>query len=371
MQKIKVCHFYAGNRFGGLENILINLQKFSNPESPVSHSFQLCFQGELLSQLRKHKAEVEWLPVSSLVNVFQILKMWLHLFTKFNNQSINFLVSHEIWNYLLGYFPAKLAGIKTILWCHSAFFDTKFYGILRWMAPDYVISTSQNVSELFSKRWPQLPIQTLYCPHSLADGVRQVKGTPHSQAPAVLLYVGRLAHYKGLHILVRALSLIKDSYFKLVIVGGPQSPAEQKYLDVIKGTIKTHDLQDKVEFAGQRNDVESFYYQSDLFCHPNVAPEAFGLVFIEALYAGLPIIATQIGGAVEIFSRAKRNIGRLVRPNDEFELASTLREYLSKPLTMSAEDQAHARDIALSFCEPKKAMTKIDQFFISMSPTDS
>ena len=45
-------------------------------------------------------------------------------------------------------------------------------------------------------------------------------------------------------------------------------------------------------------------HAADIHCQPNTAPEPFGLVFVEALYAGLPVVTTALGGALEILTDA-------------------------------------------------------------------
>ena len=60
---------------------------------------------------------------------------------------------------------------------------------------------------------------------------------------------------------------------------------------------------------------------ADVFCQPNTLPEPFGIVFVEALYAGLPVVATATGGAVEVVDAT---CGVLIPPGDIEELARTL-----------------------------------------------
>ncbi len=64
---------------------------------------------------------------------------------------------------------------------------------------------------------------------------------------------------------------------------------------------------------------------ADIHCQPNTGPEPFGITFIEALYAGLPVVTTSIGGALEIVDGS---CGMLVEPNDPAALAGALRRLI-------------------------------------------
>jgi glycosyltransferase involved in cell wall biosynthesis len=87
------------------------------------------------------------------------------------------------------------------------------------------------------------------------------------------------------------------------------------------------DLDDRLVLLGERSDVQELLQASDVFCQPNIGPEAFGLVFVEAMYAGLPVISTQMGGAREAIDAT---VGILVPPQAS-ELASALSQLVDDP----------------------------------------
>jgi len=88
------------------------------------------------------------------------------------------------------------------------------------------------------------------------------------------------------------------------VVGGAQRPEEQSYQERLRAQVAGWGLTDRVRFLGQRGDVPRLLTGADVFCHPNVVPEGFGIVFVEAMYAGLPVLATDLGGAREIIEEA-------------------------------------------------------------------
>ena len=57
---------------------------------------------------------------------------------------------------------------------------------------------------------------------------------------------------------------------------------------------------ERVRFLGQRSDIPDVLGAADIHCQPNVDPEPFGVAFVEALHAGLPVVTTAIGAAPEV-----------------------------------------------------------------------
>ncbi len=100
---------------------------------------------------------------------------------------------------------------------------------------------------------------------------------------------------------------------------------------------------------------------ADIFCQPNLEPEPFGIGFVEALYAGLPVVTTAMGGALEIVDST---CGILLPPNSSAALASALQQLLIDPQTRrrlagSAPPRAHR------LCDPKKQMMALESLLSS------
>ena len=115
----------------------------------------------------------------------------------------------------------------------------------------------------------------------------------------VLLFVGRLAREKGLDMLVRAFTLIQELRpgVRLLLLGkGP-------YEEALKAKISKFGLKDLVTFAGAvpHEEVPDYYAAADLFIFPSTT-ETQGLVIIEAMAAGLPVVAVRAPGAVDILT---------------------------------------------------------------------
>jgi glycosyltransferase involved in cell wall biosynthesis len=153
------------------------------------------------------------------------------------------------------------------------------------------------------------------------------------------LYVGRLVRTKSLHTLLHALSILKkkgiDARFKIV-GDGPQS-------DRLKSLASRLGL-DGVEFLGRVSDEEKWrlYAGCSYFVLPSLF-ESFGMVLLEAMLFGKPVISTRVGGVPDVVGDA----GILVPPEDERALADAM-AYLAvhqqarSALSVIAERRARA-----------------------------
>jgi glycosyltransferase involved in cell wall biosynthesis len=139
----------------------------------------------------------------------------------------------------------------------------------------------------------------------------------------VLLCVGRLSREKGHADLVRAFPKVRelagDSPLRLVFVGeGPERPR-------IEGLCRSLNLTDVVIFAGQQDDIDPYYGIADVFLLPSLS-EGCPNVLLEAMAAGVPVVATAVGGVPEVATNGRDAI--LVEKNDTEGLAFATAEIL-------------------------------------------
>jgi glycosyltransferase involved in cell wall biosynthesis len=162
--------------------------------------------------------------------------------------------------------------------------------------------------------------------------------------------------YKGHELHLEALARLTDlDGWRCWIVGGAQRPQEVVYLAKLQRRAAELGLAERVQFLGERRDVAQLLAAADIFCQPNVRGEPFGVVFSEALYAGLPTVASAIGGALEIIDDS---CGRLVPANDAAALGEVLRRLIVEP-GLRAELGAHGRARAESLSAPDLVLSQL------------
>src|SRR3989442_10685285 len=124
-----------------------------------------------------------------------------------------------------------------------------------------------------------------------------------------------------------------------------------------KKSAATWGIEDRVMFLGQRSDVPRILAAADIHCQPNTGAEPFGITFIEALYAGIPVVTTAMGGAQEIVDDS---CGILVPPNDPQALAASLRQLIQDSALRSRLGTAgpiRARQL----CDPAAQMARLGE----------
>ncbi|GAI15492.1 unnamed protein product [marine sediment metagenome] len=138
----------------------------------------------------------------------------------------------------------------------------------------------------------------------------------------MILFVGKLAPRKGVDILLRALpQVLRETEVKLVLAGSGNQH-EYQHLAQALG------IPDKLCFLGRVPDdtLRLLYSSCDLFVLPSRL-EGLGIVVLEAMAAGKPIIATSVGGIPELIESGQNGI--LVEAGDEGKLASAIVRVLS------------------------------------------
>jgi glycosyltransferase involved in cell wall biosynthesis len=139
----------------------------------------------------------------------------------------------------------------------------------------------------------------------------------------VIIQVSRMQPLKGQRMHLEALGKLRDMPdWVCWQVGGAQRTEEARYLGELMRAAEELGIADRVRFLGQRHDVGKLLAAADVFCQPNTLPEGFGITFVEALYAGLPVVTTAIGGAMEVVNES---CGMLVQAGDSSALADALR----------------------------------------------
>ena len=149
-----------------------------------------------------------------------------------------------------------------------------------------------------------------YILHNCIDLQRFTPGEPDEALRAslgfapgdfVVLFCGRLEPDKGIHKLLEAIAALEDSRIKLLIVGSPFFGRTQSSPFLRRLEQQANALGDRVQFTGYvpNERLTEYYRLADLVCVPTLVEEAAGLVAMEAMACGRPVLATRSGGMPE------------------------------------------------------------------------
>lgn len=153
----------------------------------------------------------------------------------------------------------------------------------------------------------------------------------------MVLSVGRLTQYKGFDYLIRA---ARHFAGHLVIIG---DGGERPHLEKL---VQTLGLADRVHLVGNVGSTSDYYAAADLFVLPSIArSEAFGVVQLEAMAFGLPVINTNLASGVPFVSVHEKT-GITVPAKDELELAAAIRHLSENPMLARAYGEAARRRVA-------------------------
>jgi glycosyltransferase involved in cell wall biosynthesis len=186
-------------------------------------------------------------------------------------------------------------------------------------SPDYARTSPVLRAHADRVRVVPFGIRTEEFEHADMDEVARLRAL---YGPRVVLAAGRLVYYKGFDYLIRAMSAVDG---RLVILGdGPLRASLERYAAGLG-------LSDRVTLAGAVPELAPYYHAADVFALPAVArSEAFGLVQLEAMAAGLPVVNTRIDSGVPFVSRDGES-GITVPPADVQALAGALGLLLDAP----------------------------------------
>jgi glycosyltransferase involved in cell wall biosynthesis len=139
--------------------------------------------------------------------------------------------------------------------------------------------------------------------------------------------VGRLFGWKGHHRLLEAIALLRGEFRRVhgLFVGGGGHRADRSYEDFLERRVRELELGDVTTFTGQVDDATPYIRLMDVFVNAS-APEPFGLVVLEAMAEGVPVVAVGQGGPSEILSDGESGV--LVESNDPRDLAEGIAELL-------------------------------------------
>jgi len=171
---------------------------------------------------------------------------------------------------------------------------------------DRIICISEGVRHSLLEWLPSLQGETLVTIHNGVDidPLLELSRKRHHDAQVNFLSVGRVIPKKNFGLAIKALSTLNKSDWSYTIVG--EGEEKQK----LERLARQLGVEDRIHFAGYVKEVGPYYQKADCFLLPSLW-EGFGLVAVEAMAAGLPVVAADVPGLAEVVGRNGEG-GRLI-----------------------------------------------------------
>lgn len=324
MRPLHICHIVLSLEPGGLENGVVNV---INGLDPVEFRSSVCClkrAGEFAGRLRPgvsiaamdlRPGNDPWLP--------------LRLARLLRRSGVDIVHTRNAEPFFYGVVAARLAGVPAVVHSeHGRVFPEKPWRgfaqrwLLRHVDAAFAVSEQLKADLVRELRLPAGRFEVLY------NGVdvtrfQRVPPEPHRDTSAGVLVgsVGRLAPVKNYGLLLHAIARLPAApSCRLVLIGDGPEGAALRQLAAELG------LRDRVEFRGHREDIPQLLRGLDVFVLPSVS-EGMSNTLLEAMAAGLPVLASDVGGNKELIE-AERS-GLLFPSGDASVLAGQLGRLLA------------------------------------------
>jgi glycosyltransferase involved in cell wall biosynthesis len=320
--------------------------------------FALCFDGALSAALRSTGVSVFIAGEVRFSRPHTVVRARRRMAEFLERERFHVVICHSSWSHLLFAPVVRKARMPLVHWRHDASDGSHWTD--RWaarMPPDLAICNSHFTAATFERVYPGVLRAILYYPASvprrwapeeLLEIRRKLDTSPETVA---IVQPSRFEPWKGHRLHLAALSfLAKVPNWVCWVAGAPQRSSEVHYRETLQKDAHRYGIADRVRFLGWVDDVPQLLAAAQIHCQPNSEPEPFGLTFVEAMSAGLPVITTSWGAPLEIVTE---DSGMLVPPGQPALLAKAL-ETLIRDASLRDRLGAGGRARAQELCDPER-----------------
>ena len=307
--------------FGGTQRQALELARRLDRSRFQIELWVLRAGDDLAPVAQKWNIPVVWLARSGWVGPQSLLNLGKHLWTTPPDLLMLLTVIPNIWGRLWG----KLARVPVIVGnCRGGAAPWRQHERWLWPCADHLLCNSATIREFLISRYSLPPERVTVVHNGVDTKFFQPNPNGRPEGPPVLLSVARLVPDKDHDTLLQAFSQL-SRYHKgaeLWLVGN--GPRRQ----VLEQRVRDLSIAGQVKFLPGEQVLRPLYHQADLFVLSSMA-EALPNVILEAMAAGLPVVATQVGGVPEAV--VPEATGLLVSPRDVIGLAAALGRLLDDP----------------------------------------
>jgi glycosyltransferase involved in cell wall biosynthesis len=297
----------------------------------------------------------KYLSLKGLYNRFLKIKMAKNYISNYINKHHIDLLYTSTSVIISGGLAAKKRGIPNIFHIHEIPTGNKLYEIFIGLFIRCFSTKVIVVSNSVAKHWRSYLKKTQLI--KVFNGIvfshkKPLKTTKRKTGQDITVTsIARLIAGKGHKYFIEvAKELLKlNNQYKFLIVGDT-FPGYESYEEELKKLVTQNDLNQTIHFLGYRTDIEAILSKSDLVFHSSIAPDSLPTVIFEAIKTRVPVVATELAGAVEILDNG--NCGLLLPLNNAKKAADLINNYF--------------KDEKLKMLNIEKAIEYTDQHFSPM-----
>ena len=326
-RKIKVLQITHDLAIGGLQQVVVNICRTINRDKFDISVLCLRTLGEFVPAIEKMGIEVQLLPQKenatdylSFLKVARILK----------EKRPDVIHTHNTQPFIDGTIAAMLAGVKTVVHTDHArsFPDKRRYMFAEWLISHYaykIVGVSEHTANNLISYEKISKDKLVVIPNGIDGAQFQSPFDPESKkrelgisntGPIIGLGV-RLSEQKGITYLLQAMPALVAEFPSIILLIAGSGPLEE----TLKSEAEQLGVNNNVHFLGPRLDLNEIIRLFDVYVLPSLW-EGLPMVLLEAMAAGLPIVATDVGGVATAVHDGQN--GLLVTARNPDLLASSL-----------------------------------------------
>jgi glycosyltransferase involved in cell wall biosynthesis len=263
--------------------------------------------------------------------------------------SARVVVSSKWEGHLVAGVAAAAASVPAVLWQHDIAKPAADEFRAASIPAAVVVCSSDHAVRAQQRLTPRTRVLKVHPGTSIAriaaraGSGERIRATLDLSGGPLVGIVGRLDHWKGQHVFLRAAREVsaRRPDVRFAVVGGPVIGTEGSYPAEVEQLASELGLDDRVHFVGHQADPYPWIDALDVVVHASDA-EPFGLVIVEAMALGKPLVATRLAGPTEIVEDGKS--GLLVPPGEPRPMAAAILRLLEDPrLASRLGEQARSR----------------------------
>jgi L-malate glycosyltransferase len=309
-RRARILHLFVTLPVGGAENLLLSIVRRLDHERFASFVCCIGMRGVVGEQLAAMNIPVVELRLMEKGGIDR--RVAPALVELIRREGIDLVHSHLYHANLYGRLAARKAGVPAVISIHNVYGRPKLHRrIINWYLARHtaaIIVGSEDIRRDV-ERYDHVPASRIQVIPNSVDLTRSVSTLSRSEARArlglaeqdlVIGTIGRLEKQKGHRYLIEALALLRGRGLQArVLLAG-----EGRERAALEALVASLGLGEQVMLLGTRSDLGDLFRAMDIFVMPSLW-EGLSLVMLSAMAAGLPVVATAVGGVSQVFCNDK------------------------------------------------------------------